>query len=65
MPDLLIAAVAERAALCVLHCDEDYDRIATVTNQSVQYEGTPYLPSRPYIWLDRALGTYRLRILSK
>jgi predicted nucleic acid-binding protein len=37
LPDLLIAAVAERAGLCVLHYDEDYDRIAAVTGQSVQW----------------------------
>jgi predicted nucleic acid-binding protein len=32
-PDLLIAAAAETAGLAVLHCDEDYERIAAVTGQ--------------------------------
>jgi predicted nucleic acid-binding protein len=35
LPDLLIAAVAERTNLCVLHYDEDFDRIAAVTGQRV------------------------------
>ncbi len=33
LPDLLIAAVAERHGVTVLHCDEDFDRIAAVTGQ--------------------------------
>jgi len=37
LPDLLIAAVAERAGLCILHYDEDFDRIAAVTSQPVQW----------------------------
>ena len=37
LPDLLIAAVAERANLCVIHYDQDFDRIATVTKQPVQW----------------------------
>ena len=37
LPDLLIAACAESAGLTVLHYDEDYDRIAGVTGQSVQW----------------------------
>ena len=37
LPDLLIAAVAERAHLCILHYDEDFDRIAAVTGQRVQW----------------------------
>ena len=32
-PDLLIAAAAESAGVTVLHCDEDYERIAAVTGQ--------------------------------
>lgn len=36
LPHLLIAAVAERAGLCVLHYDEDFDRIAAVSGQRVQ-----------------------------
>ena len=34
-PDLLIAAAAEAAGIPVLHYDEDYDRIATITGQDV------------------------------
>jgi predicted nucleic acid-binding protein len=37
IPDLLIAAVAERAGLTVLHYDSDFDRIAGVTNQKVEW----------------------------
>lgn len=37
LPDLLIAACAESAGLTVLHYDADYDRIAGVTGQSVQW----------------------------
>ena len=37
LPDLLIAACAESAGLTVLHYDADYDRIARVTGQSVQW----------------------------
>ncbi len=33
LPDLLIAAVAERAGLIVLHYDADYDLVAEVTGQ--------------------------------
>jgi predicted nucleic acid-binding protein len=36
-PDLLIAAVAERERVTVLHYDGDYDLIAKVTGQSVQW----------------------------
>jgi predicted nucleic acid-binding protein len=32
-PDLLIAAVAERNVLTVLHCDQDFDLIPQVTGQ--------------------------------
>jgi len=35
--DLLIAAVAERAGLTLVHYDEDYDRIAAVTGQPVRW----------------------------
>lgn len=35
--DLLIAAAAEAAGLAVLHYDADYDRIAAVTNQAVEW----------------------------
>jgi predicted nucleic acid-binding protein len=36
-PDLLIAAAAEAAGLPVLHYDEDYDRIASITGQDVRW----------------------------
>jgi predicted nucleic acid-binding protein len=36
-PDLLIAAAAEAAGVPVLHYDEDYDRIASVTGQGVRW----------------------------
>jgi len=37
LPDLLIAAVAERERVTVLHYDSDYELIAQVTVQSVQW----------------------------
>jgi len=37
IPDLLIAAVAERAALSVLHYDRDFELIASVTGQDVEW----------------------------
>lgn len=37
LPDLLIAACAEGAALTVLHYDADYDRIAELTGQAVRW----------------------------
>ena len=37
IPDLLIAATAERYALTVLHYDGDYDRIASVTGQTTEW----------------------------
>lgn len=37
IPDLIIAATAERNSLIVLHYDADYDRIAEVTGQDVQW----------------------------
>jgi predicted nucleic acid-binding protein len=37
LPDLLIAACAESAGLTVLHYDADFDRIASVTGQAVQW----------------------------
>jgi predicted nucleic acid-binding protein len=36
-PDLLIAAVAEREGVTVLHYDSDFDMIAAVTAQPVQW----------------------------
>lgn len=37
IPDLLIAAAAESAGLTVLHYDHDYDVIARVTRQPVEW----------------------------
>ncbi len=37
LPDLMIAAVAERSGLIVLHYDDDFDAIATVTNQETEW----------------------------
>ncbi len=37
LPDLLIAACAETAGLSVLHYDADFDRIAELTGQPVQW----------------------------
>lgn len=37
LPDLLVAAAAELSGLTVLHYDADFDRIAKVTEQSVQW----------------------------
>jgi len=36
-PDLLIAAAADAVGIPVLHYDEDYDRIATITGQDVHW----------------------------
>ena len=37
LPDLLIAALAERSRITVLHYDADFDRIAAVTNQPARW----------------------------
>jgi predicted nucleic acid-binding protein len=37
LPDLLISACAENAGLTVLHYDADFDRIAELTKQPVQW----------------------------
>ena len=37
IPDLMVAAAAERAGLTVLHYDADFDLIATVTDQPVEW----------------------------
>jgi predicted nucleic acid-binding protein len=36
IPDVIIAATAERHQAAVLHVDSDYDRIAAVTGQAVR-----------------------------
>lgn len=36
IPDLLIAAAAERGQLTVLHVDKDFELIAAVTGQAVE-----------------------------
>ena len=36
IPDILVAATAELAALRVLHFDKDFDLIASVTGQRVE-----------------------------
>jgi predicted nucleic acid-binding protein len=36
IPDLLIAATAEKAGLTVLAVDKDFDLIATITGQAVE-----------------------------
>ena len=41
IPDLLIAATAERYGLTVLHYDGDYDRIATLTGQAAEWVVPP------------------------
>ncbi len=37
IPDLLVAATAERHSLIVLYCDADYDRISSLTGQPVEW----------------------------
>jgi predicted nucleic acid-binding protein len=37
IPDLLVAATAERFSLLVLHYDRDYDRIAEITGQPMEW----------------------------
>jgi hypothetical protein len=37
LPDLLVAAVAGNNELAVIHYDADYDRIADVTGQTVEW----------------------------
>jgi len=36
VPDLLIAAIAEQAALVVLHLDKDFDLIGEVSGQPME-----------------------------
>ncbi len=37
VPDLIIAATAELAGLTVLHCDKDFDLIASITGQPAEW----------------------------
>ena len=37
IPDLIIAAVAEHHGMAVIHYDHDFDRIAAVTGQPVEW----------------------------
>ncbi len=37
LPDLLVAACAERLGLAVVHCDSDFDLIAEVTGQPTRW----------------------------
>ena len=37
VPDLLIAAIAQRHQLTVLHYDKDYDKISATTGQATQW----------------------------
>ena len=41
VPDLVIAAAAELAELTVLHCDKDFDLIASVTGQPAEWLSLP------------------------
>lgn len=41
LPDLIIAAAAEQAGATVLHYDADYDRIAAITGQPVEWVAPP------------------------
>lgn len=37
LPDLIIAAAAEREAMPIVHYDDDYDRIAAITGQPTRW----------------------------
>ena len=37
IPDLIIAAAAEHAGMALLHYDADFDRIATITGQAMEW----------------------------
>lgn len=40
VPDLMIAATAELAGLTLLHCDKDFDLIASITGQTAEWLST-------------------------
>jgi len=37
LPDLIIAATGERSGLTLMHYDEDFDRIASITKQPTEW----------------------------
>lgn len=41
LPDLVLAAVAERHRVTLLHYDGDFDRVAAVTGQPVEWVAAP------------------------
>ncbi len=41
LPDLVTSAAAERSGVAVLHYDRDYDTIASVTGQPVEWVVEP------------------------
>jgi predicted nucleic acid-binding protein len=41
LPDLLIAAIAERERVTVVHYDSDYDQVAKITGQPTQWVVPP------------------------
>jgi predicted nucleic acid-binding protein len=41
LPDLLVAAVAERERVIVLHYDGDYDLVAQITGQPMKWVVPP------------------------
>jgi hypothetical protein len=41
VPDFIIAATAELAGLTVLHCDKDFDLIASITGQPAEWLTNP------------------------
>lgn len=43
VPDLLVAACAERLGLEVIHCDADFDFISAVTGQPTRWAVDPHL----------------------
>ena len=37
LPDLIIAAVAARESMPIVHCDADYDRVSAITGQASRW----------------------------